>query len=125
MAKKASAAIPGAPRNAASPWRRGPACDTRRAKASYLKYEAQGTRMRPPETETMSTTNKYMALDEAVLAAIKAGKSTFTAIWPAVSEEVHAIATSRGEDRTLDARLQALRKRGLIRFAKGRWEVVA
>lgn len=73
----------------------------------------------------MSTTNKYMALDEAILAAIKAGKGTFTAIWPAVSEEVYAIATTRAEDRTLDARLQALRKRGLIHFVKGRWEVVA
>ena len=40
-----------APKNPNSPWRRGPACDTGRAKASYIHYAARGKRMHREETK--------------------------------------------------------------------------
>lgn len=71
--------------------------------------------------------NKYAALDEAIVAAIRGGDSCFTAISLRMSVCIAARNASPDgyEDRTIDGRLQALRKRGVIAYAKGKWEVVA
>ncbi|KMM77043.1 hypothetical protein ACP93_02440 [Xanthomonas sp. NCPPB 1128] len=71
--------------------------------------------------------SKYDHLDDAIIDAIGSGTSTFTSICANVDHEVRVIAADGPKDkpecRYVDARLQALRKQGLIKFAKGHWSI--
>lgn len=76
----------------------------------------------------MATTSvNYTGLDQQILQAVREGKSGFTPIMCAVSREASQIAAATGREsfRVVDARLQALRKRGLIKFnGKLGWSMV-
>lgn len=67
---------------------------------------------------------KYAELDALILAHIRNGRDTFGSL---TRGETGAMAYKAGYpsgvDRTIDRRLQSLRKRGLIRFGGGRWHL--
>ncbi len=69
---------------------------------------------------------KYNELDAAILLAINGGATDFGMLVRACGSHIE-VATHKGgrytDERMLDRRLQALRKRGLIRFKGGKWEV--
>ena len=58
---------------------------------------------------------RYVADDELILKRIAEGHTTFSRIW----------LGSGLQYRVVDRRLQSLRKRGLIRFAKGHWHLTS
>lgn len=66
----------------------------------------------------------YEELDRKIVAAIGAGNSDFTALAIALRVSLPAFATKdrfglTNEDRVLDRRLQALRRRGAVEYARG------
>lgn len=68
---------------------------------------------------------KYAELDTAILDSIQRGRDTFGALTVgATGAMADRLATATGGDRVIDRRLQSLRKRGLIRFAGLRWQLV-
>lgn len=70
-------------------------------------------------------TNKYAELDAAIVLAVQNGATTFSGLLTACSEHLCS-EISRGpytDNRMLDRRLQALRKAGRIKFAKGHWSI--
>lgn len=68
---------------------------------------------------------KYAELDTAILDSIQRGCDTFGALTVgATGVMADRLATATGGDRVIDRRLQSLRKRGLIRFAGLRWQLV-
>ena len=69
---------------------------------------------------------KFTTLDDAILAAIKAGRTTFVSIVGNVEELAkHLAAPDRwgkiSHDRPIDRRLQALRKQGKIAYKAKQW----
>jgi hypothetical protein len=65
---------------------------------------------------------KYDELDDAILHAIRCGKDKFYI--NAVCEEKAKPHSVRGASfRVVDRRLQALRKRGLIKYWDGKWRI--
>lgn len=71
--------------------------------------------------------SKYAELDAAILESIKGGRDTFVSLFRgttgALANQFAANANTE-VDRVIDRRLQAIRKRGLIRFAAMRWHIV-
>lgn len=70
--------------------------------------------------------SKYTELDAAIVLAINGGATTFTGLLRACGshiEEIDEKGRSHTNERRLDARLQALRKAGRIKFAKGHWSI--
>lgn len=69
--------------------------------------------------------NDFAQLDNEIVAAIKRGVGKFYLIEAAVAPTLDALFGSRKTDafRTVDRRLQALRKRGAIEYRKGSWSV--
>lgn len=63
--------------------------------------------------------NQYDDLDGAILARIDAGNSTCGAISAGVAWDEARKILGRPTWRVIDARLQSLRKRGVIEYAKG------
>lgn len=74
---------------------------------------------------TAMTKNDYRQLDAAILAEIAARPVTFTELCggdvQAAAEVFVESPYKRPAWRFIDSRLQALRKRGKIRYVKGRW----
>lgn len=74
--------------------------------------------------------SKYADLDEAIVRAVRAGHDEFYRLWPAVADCTRQVLARHGRtrwvevDRVVDRRLQAIRKRGELRFENGRWVVV-
>lgn len=66
--------------------------------------------------------NQYDALDAEILDAIDKGVRTFTAIHNRV-EALTKPHSLRNHFRVTDRRLQALRKRGLVRFRDKEWHI--
>ena len=65
--------------------------------------------------------SKYEELDALIVESIRNGRDTFGQL---CGGKTGALATQfswMDADRVIDRRLQALRKRGLIRFSGGRW----
>lgn len=77
----------------------------------------------------MHRSNEYKELDAALLAAIRAGVSAFSALLadPPVHAETSRMALWHGGDafRYADRRLQALRKAGAIQYARSTGWVTA
>lgn len=71
-------------------------------------------------------TGKFTTLDDAILAAIKAGRTTFVSIVGNVEDLAKHLATPDrwgkiSHDRLVDRRLQALRKQGKIAYKAKQW----
>lgn len=69
---------------------------------------------------------KFATLDEAILAAIKEGRTTFVSIVGNVEAMAKPLATPdrwgrSNHDRVVDRRLQALRKQGRIAYKAKQW----
>jgi len=74
----------------------------------------------------MSKTDRFSAIDSAIVMAIGQGSQTFAALCkhPEVMPTAEAMASRQSYgDRVIDGRLQALKKAGSIRYANRRWEV--
>lgn len=73
--------------------------------------------------------NDYTALDAAIIKGIEAGAVTFAALVSLVKElaKPHTEGTRSPfptpPGRVVDRRLQALRKRGVLSFGKGKWSI--
>ncbi|CAD5377390.1 hypothetical protein OF001_U20317 [Pseudomonas sp. OF001] len=67
--------------------------------------------------------SKYAEFDAKLLGLISAGKQTFTELQVCTAVEAAPLAGGGEPFRVVDRRLQALRKAGKIRYAKGKWEV--
>ena len=72
--------------------------------------------------------SQYDKLDAEIIKAIRRGTNTFTciSISGAVANEAHRLGELTGAAgwRIVDRRLQAMRKKGRIVYAKGAWSVV-
>lgn len=68
--------------------------------------------------------SKYTEFDAKVLELIGTGTDTFTGLSCRLAEAAKPFTTGQPTWRVVDRRLQALRKAGKIRYAKGVWEVV-
>jgi hypothetical protein len=70
--------------------------------------------------------SKYAELDAAIVHAIENHATTFSGLLRTCSSHIE-VTDSRGkahtDERRLDARLQALRKAGRIKFRKGHWRI--
>lgn len=66
----------------------------------------------------------YETLDNAILGAIRNGRTTFSELLGLAEVQQAAFNSGRLKDDVLNGRLQALRKRGEIEFASGHWHVV-
>lgn len=71
---------------------------------------------------------KFVSLDEAILAAIKTGRTTFVSIVGNVEALAKPLATPdrwgrSNHDRVVDRRLQALRKQGKIAYKAKEWSI--
>lgn len=64
---------------------------------------------------------RFDAVDLAIVQAVGDRPRSFSDMPANVWEEARKASPQRGHDRTVDARLQALRKRGLVAFKGGRW----
>ena len=71
----------------------------------------------------MKATALYAALDAMILKAIQEGNSPLYNMRVAAEASAIAEATGREDFRVIDGRLQALRKRGVIKFHRewNRW----
>lgn len=72
--------------------------------------------------------NKFEKLDAEITREIAAGRNTFSTLDGRVWEHAAEVAPKSrygapDSGRTIDRRLQALRKRGVIAFEKGRWSL--
>lgn len=73
--------------------------------------------------------SKYSKLDRLIIERIKTGDNTFAriqggAVYAEAKLHAKMLHVMSDEDRVIDRRLQALRKKGLIHFQSGRWSVV-
>lgn len=68
--------------------------------------------------------SKYTEFDADILSSIEQGDSTFSRLASLLSTKAKPFALGQPTWRVVDRRLQALRKAGKIRYAKGVWEVV-
>lgn len=79
-----------------------------------------------PEPGAEGHRSKYTELDAAIVLAIHSGLTTLNRLVHACDEHIKVI-DSRGHSYTdeglLDRRLQALRKAGRVKFAKGHWSI--
>ena len=67
----------------------------------------------------------YSAIDAAIVKAIRGGCAKFAEIVAKATDEARSFTTpSKWAWRVIDGRLQAIRKRGEIEFAKDGWRVV-
>ena len=70
---------------------------------------------------TNTSASRFDAVDLAIVQAVGDRSRSFSEMPPNVWDEARKASPQRGHDRTVDARLQALRKRGLVAFKSGRW----
>jgi len=77
--------------------------------------------------KTVTTDNKYAALEQKILAAITAGKNRHVMLYedPIIREEARAFITQKANvSRVVEARTKALRVRGLIKYdSKSGWVI--
>jgi hypothetical protein len=71
-------------------------------------------------------TTSYASLDAEIVKAIRDGRRTFSEIrYSDVYKAAEAVTKPGAEPwRTIDRRLQSLRKRGIIKYNNGRWSAV-
>lgn len=68
---------------------------------------------------------EFKDLDEAIIDAIRRRIDTYLRICLEVRKKADAMQSKSGSDRLVDRRLQSIRKRGIITFKAGRWQVIA
>jgi len=69
--------------------------------------------------------DEFKELDDAIIDAIRRKIDTYLRICLQVRHESEKKDSKSGADRLVDRRLQSIRKRGIIRFKAGRWEIVS
>jgi hypothetical protein len=67
--------------------------------------------------------NKYAEIDAAIVRAISCGATKFSALQRACSLDIASLDRAIPNERLLDARLQAARKTGRIKYANGNWSI--
>jgi len=67
---------------------------------------------------------KYDELDARILACVAQGRSQFAEVVADCSAAAWLARSDRESWRTIDMRLQALRKAGKIKYFDGRWHIV-
>lgn len=74
-------------------------------------------------TQMQVPVKDFTQLDAAIVEEIKAGNNTFTLLQQSRAAALaEPFVTPRGDvERVIDRRLQALRKKGAIRYSKGVW----
>ena len=68
--------------------------------------------------------SKYEELDALIVESIRSGRDTFGLLCGRKTGELASKLSPNEPDRVIDRRLQALRKRGVIRFAGTCWRHV-